>query len=398
MHAKPEQAHVLVIGAGPAGIATAYALQQAGIPYLVIDRADVIASTWHDLYPSLTLNTTRFFSHMVGARFPLRYGIFPTARQYYDYLLAYVAKQRLNIRLGVAVRRVSRDPQEDGRHWRVETSAGVWHFPSVVCATGVFGRPVMPDIDGLAGYGGRVMHAHDYKHPHQVQGDEVLVVGTGPSGIDIAIASAETARRVYLGVRSGITLVRRYPLGLPKHAWMMLGEHLPNAWCEALMRLTTRHYPEAERYGIAPPKGKKTLTAYQGRELLDAVAAGKVTLVPAPVAFSERGATLADGRTLCPDTVIMATGYAPVLHDYLDVPMQFSPTFFEPSSPCDWAIGANGQRGFPMLDRSAHPNGREIVGQSGLYVVGVHYKGKGAMYNFNVEAAILVQQVKARLL
>ena len=52
---------VLVIGAGPAGIASAYALEKAGIRYKVIDRAQVIGSTWDSLYPSLRLNTpTRY--------------------------------------------------------------------------------------------------------------------------------------------------------------------------------------------------------------------------------------------------------------------------------------------------------------------------------------------------
>ncbi|MBC8100096.1 MAG: NAD(P)-binding domain-containing protein, partial [Armatimonadetes bacterium] len=84
-------AEVLVIGAGPAGIASAYALQQAGIAYRVVDSATVIASTWDSLYPSLRLNTTRFLSHMPGAKFPLSYGIFPTGKQYHAYLADFVA-------------------------------------------------------------------------------------------------------------------------------------------------------------------------------------------------------------------------------------------------------------------------------------------------------------------
>ena len=69
---------VLVIGAGPAGIASAYCLEQAGISYKVVDRADIIASTWARLYPSLQLNTSRWFSKMHGKPFPLNYGIFPS--------------------------------------------------------------------------------------------------------------------------------------------------------------------------------------------------------------------------------------------------------------------------------------------------------------------------------
>jgi hypothetical protein len=77
--------------------------------------------------------------------------------------------------------------------------------------------------------------------------------------------------------------------------------------------------------------------------------------------------------------------------------MQFSQETWQAQSICDWQIGPNGQRGFPMLDTSEHPNGREILGNPGLYLVGTFYKGKGAMYNFNVEAKIAAEQIKQYL-
>lgn len=383
---------VLVIGAGPAGIASAYALQQAGISYVVYDRATTIASTWNALYPSLRLNTTRFFSHMPGMRFPWRDGIFPTGRQYHNYLLRYVAQHRFNIRLGISVQRVVRD----GDQWRVESSVGVEYFRAVVCATGIYGRPIMPTIEGMHTFSGRFLHAHDFKHPNQVTGEHVLVVGNGPSGIDIAIASSRTAHRVDIGIRTGVTMRRRYPLGLPMHLWMMIGARLPLAWCKKLLtRLGRLNFGDTTRDGLPPPpKGSTVITAYHGRELLDAVRARQVHPVAAPVRFEGAMVTLADGTCITPDTVIMATSYAPVLHEYLEVPMQFSTVFFEPGTPCAWEIGPNGQRDFPLLDRSVVPNGRQVVGQPGLYVVGVWYKGRGAMYNFNVEARIMAQQVK----
>lgn len=384
---------VLVIGAGPAGIASAVALQRAGISYKVVDRAHTIASTWDSLYPSLKLNTTRFYSHQDGMRFPLSFGMFPSAKQYHSYLLRYVDKHALNIHLGITVE----DVAPEGTMWRVTTSQGTLRYKAVISATGIYGNPVTPHIDGMEGFRGRILHAHDYQHPHQVTGQRVLVVGTGPSGVDIAVASAKTAQKVYLGVRSGVTMQRRYPYGLPKQAWLMLFAVLPQAWCNRLMKLTNLGYPDAQKYGLTPPEGKQALTAYQGRELLDAVKAGGVHPVPAPVRFCEHSVILADDRELAVDTVVMATGYTPVLHHYLHIPMQYSTQDWESPPACDWQIGANGQRGFPMLDRSTHPNGREVLGYRGLYIVGVHYKGKGAMYNFNIEARIATQQIKAQL-
>ena len=77
---------VLVIGAGPAGIVTGYFLKNQGINYEIVDRAPVVASTWASLYPSLRLNTMRYFSHMPGRKFPLAWGVFPTGRQYHSYV------------------------------------------------------------------------------------------------------------------------------------------------------------------------------------------------------------------------------------------------------------------------------------------------------------------------
>ena len=98
---------ILVIGAGPAGIATAYALKKSGISYKVIDRADTIGHTWANLYPSLTLNTSRYFSHMPQKPFPSSYGIFPTAKEYHRYLREFVDEHNFNIHLGITVHRVS---------------------------------------------------------------------------------------------------------------------------------------------------------------------------------------------------------------------------------------------------------------------------------------------------
>lgn len=379
---------ILVIGAGPAGIVTAVTLQQRGLSYVVYERAQIPGSTWNSLYPSLRLNTSRFFSHMPGKRFPWRAGLFPSGRQYHDYLLSYVAQHQPHIVYGVEVYDVR---PEHGR-WRVESSRGVETFKAVISATGIWGHPVTPPLAGIDRFSGHVLHAHDFRDPQQVAGQRVLVVGSGPSGIDIAVASAKTAAHVSLAIRSGVTLKRRYPFGLPTHLWMMIGMLLPPALCRWLLkRVGQQGYGDITRYGI--PTSKTAITAYQGPELLNAVRAGTVQPVAAPLRFEPDAVVLTDETRLNVDTVVMATGYAPVLHEYLHMPMAYSDTFFEPGTLCQYEVGPNGQRGFPLLDRSQHPNGRQVLGYPGLYIVGVWYKGKGAMHNFNVEAAIAADQI-----
>jgi len=386
------RSEVLIIGSGPAGIASALALRRQGVPFRLVEKAARLADTWASLYPSLNLNTSRFYSHLEGHRFPWRYGLFASGRQYHEYLVRVVEREGLVVEFNREVRRVS----AEGGLWRVAFADGVVeHYRAVISATGIYGRPVWPAIPGMESFAGQLIHAHDYKHPEQLRGRRVLVVGTGPSGVDIAVAASQVAAQTAISMRSGVDLKRRYPLGLPIHAWLMLGLLLPRPACRRLMRAVSRiGYPQQERYGLRKPQGAG-LTAYQGPELLRVVQRGLVQPVPGPTRFVPGGVILADGSCYPADLVVLATGYEPVLHDYLDVPMQFSQDAWHSPSPCDWELGPNGQRGFPLLDRAQHPNGRQVLGQPGLYIVGVYYKGKGALYNINVEARIAAEQIAA---
>ena len=391
------RADVLIIGAGPAGINAAYALERAGIEYRIIERTYKLAPTWSSLYPSLRLNTSRFYSHLPGRKFPLHWGIFPTAQQYHQHLVSWVAEQNFGIEYGIEVDRVA--PRDDGA-WQVESSEGIDCYRAVIPATGVFDNPILPEIDGMARFQGEIIHSRDFRHPGQVRGKRAMVVGNGPSGTDIAVAAGPEAAggSVYLAIRTGVDLRPRYPYGVPRHAWMMLGEYLPEPLCLWLQSQTGAIKYNLEDFGVwESPPNTGTAVGYRGPELLNALREGQVQPLRHPIRFDAKGAILADGRYLELDTVIMATGFFPVLHQYLDIEMQFSRETYYPETGCDWDIGPNGVRGWPLRDVSEHPNGRQIVGYPGLYLVGVFYKGRGAFYNMGVEAAIAAEQIRTHL-
>jgi putative flavoprotein involved in K+ transport len=381
---------VLVIGAGPAGLNAAYSLDKAGLDYRVVDRASIPASTWNSLYPSLKLNTSRFFSHMPDRKFPLHFGYYPSAKQYHRYLVEWVNERDLNIDYGVDTFRVAKT---DDNLWQVETSEGTETYRTVISATGVFNNPQMPQIDGMDLFEGDMMHSKDFKHPDQVKGKRVLVVGNGPSGTDISVAAGAVAIS-YLSIRSGVDLRPRYPYGFPRHVWMLMGSYLPSKYCEWLQKVTGAVTYNMEDFGLwGIPEGAGTAVGYRGPELLNAVREGQVKPVRHPICFDKRGAKLADGTYLEVDTVIMATGFFPVLHKYLDVELQFSNETYRPAAGCDWDLGPNGLRGWPIRDLSQHPNGRQVLGHEGLYLVGVFYKGRGAFYNMPIEADIATEQI-----
>jgi cation diffusion facilitator CzcD-associated flavoprotein CzcO len=368
---------VLVIGAGPAGLASAYYLERAGIPYRVVDRAPVIASTWANLYPSLKLNTAGFVSHLPGRRMPLRYGVFPSGRQLYEYLTAYAEEHQFNIHLNVDVRRVA--PHEGG--WWVETSEGNAVCPTVIIATGRFGNPFLPEIAGMETFEGRALHAHDFRDPADFAGQRVLVVGNGPSGADIALALAPIAAKpTLLAIRSDMVLARRYPFGLPETIWKMVIDPLPEVLRKPLTdRIIYQGYPGTEKLGIrlAPNRVERVGSSapVRGPELIAAIRAGTVKPVAGLKQLDERQAVLLDDSRHTVDAVILCTGYRPVLN-YLDL---------------DYETDSDG---WPLR---VSDDSTEIAGAPGLYLVGRFYRGLGPLHNIRAEARTAVRLIERRL-
>lgn len=393
---------VLVIGAGPAGVVTGYFLKQAGIPYQIVDRAQGVASTWASLYPSLRLNTTRYFSHMPGRKFPLRWGTFPTGRQYHSYVEGYAREHQLNIQLGVDVRCVT--PEAGG--WRVDTDQGLsWH-PVVVLATGRFSQPYTAEIPGLTDFEGLLLHAHDYHDPAQLAGLRVMVIGNGPSGLDIALETGRhngPSQPTLLSMRTGILLRRRFPLVISKQGWILLTRYLPARLREPfLQHIETMGYLKSQMKGIKQPIVGQTsgAAATRGPELIQAIRRGEVICVDGPQRVNARSVTLNDGSTHDIDALVVATGYRPALGFLNDVTIEpddqgWPKRYNSKSYAIDYAKLA--YRGTydagAGIDAEFEPQLREVKGYPGLFQVGLYYKGKGAMYNFNVEAEIAAAQI-----
>lgn len=111
---------VLVVGAGPAGLATPRELCRRGIEHQVLERGARIADSWESLYDTLVLHTGKHMSALPGMRFPSRTPLFPTRRQFIEYLNRYADAFRLPVRTGCTVHDAER---RDGS-WHLDTSDG----------------------------------------------------------------------------------------------------------------------------------------------------------------------------------------------------------------------------------------------------------------------------------
>ena len=307
---------VVIVGAGPSGLSAALALKDLGMPSVVLDKADRVASSWRDRYDRLRLNTCRPFSHLPDRKFPKGTPMFPSRDQLVEHLQTHADEGGLDIRLAAAVERVDRG--EGG--WVVHSSDGPVTAPQVVIATGYENAPLIPDWDGREEFTGKLLHSHEYRNPEPFVGKRVLVVGPGCSGMEIAYDLAEGgASKVWLSARTPPNiLLRTGPGGLPGDMIAVALLRFPAKFGDAVARfgrkqdlgdLTEYGLPVPEegvfsrlrRLGVAP--------AIVDREVIDAIQDRRIEIVEGVESLGASGVDLADGERVEPEAVICATGY-----------------------------------------------------------------------------------------
>jgi putative flavoprotein involved in K+ transport len=203
-----EEVEVLVVGAGQAGIAMSEHLGDAGVPHLVLERSR-IAERWRSgRWDSLVANGPAWHDRFPGLEM---HGVdddaFPGKDQVADYFVDYAEKIGAPVRCGVDVTSVRRHADKPG--FAVETSEGTVDARFVVAATGPFQKPVIPPIipeqaDVLQ------IHSSDYRNPDQLPGGNVLVIGSGSSGVQIAEELQGAGRNVHLSIGPHDRPPRRY--------------------------------------------------------------------------------------------------------------------------------------------------------------------------------------------
>jgi putative flavoprotein involved in K+ transport len=310
--------NIVVLGAGPAGLAVGAMLRREGLDPLLVDRADTVGSTWRHHYDRLHLHTTRSLSNLPGLRMPRSYGRFVARADVVDYLDRYTAHHQLRLALGTDVQRIERS--ETG--WRLHTADGDIDATYVVVATGHNHTPVLPDWPGRAGFTGELVHASAYRNPAPYVGRDVLVVGGGNTASEIAVDLVEGgARRVRLAVRTPPNIVRRQVGGLPSQAVSVLVRRLPPPLVDRLIRTVQRMtVPDLAKFGLPRPKDGVYTRIVRDDQipildigLVEAVRHGRVEVVSAVSGFDGSDVLLDDGARLTPDAVIVGVGYSRAL-------------------------------------------------------------------------------------
>lgn len=291
---------VLVVGAGQAGLATAYHLRRRGLRFLLVDAAHELGHSWRTRWDSLRLFTPAQYDGLPGMPFPAPADNHPTKDQVADYLNAYAARFELPVLLDCRVRRLER---VEGRYL-AHTSRGTLTAHQVVVATGPFQTPAVPRLADRLGPDVVQLHSSAYRSPGLVPAGPVVVVGAGNSGRQIALELATT----HSGTHDVTLAVGTASIELPQR---LLGRDL--FWWLTTSRVLTR---TADSRMARRMRARGDLVI--GTSLARLRKAG-VTLRPRLADASTAGVGFGDGSVQRPAAVVWATGFRSD-YSWIDVP------------------------------------------------------------------------------
>ncbi|EOA13424.1 hypothetical protein CARUB_v10026464mg [Capsella rubella] len=358
----------VIVGAGPSGLATAACLREQDVPFVVLERADCIASLWQKrTYDRIKLHLPKKVCQLPKMPFPEDYPEYPTKRQFIDYLESYANKFEITPQFNECVQSARYD--ETSGLWRIKTSSSSSSGSEMeyicrwlVVATGENAEKVVPEIEGLTTkFDGEVIHSCEYKTGEKYRGKSVLVVGCGNSGMEVSLDLANHNANASMVVRSSVHVLPREVLGKSSfEISMMLMKWFP-LWLvdKILLLLAWLILGNLTKYGLKRPNmGPMELKVVTGKTpvldigAMEKIKSGEVEIVPGIRRFTRSHVELVDGQRLDLDAVVLATGYRSNVPSWLQENDLFS------------------KNGFP---KSPFPNAWK--GKSGLYAAGFTRKG-----------------------
>jgi putative flavoprotein involved in K+ transport len=289
-------APVVIVGAGPAGLATAACLRHEGVAFRLLDRDGEVGGAYRHMHERITLASPTRYTVLPHAGAPTT-SEYVTSLEYRRYLASYAREHEL-----VPERATVRSVQRAGEGFVVDRIEGEpLHARAIVLATGMFDHPQRPSIAGLEEARVPVMHASAWRGP-MAGVRTILVVGGATSAIEIAEECAREGVRVIVSARSGLHLARQRLFGRDLHDYVFALERLPRVllgrFCEDRPTVpgTDLGFSRFRREGLVEVRG-------------------------ALARFDTRTASFVDGERRDVDAVVLATGYAwraPYLPDEVD--------------------------------------------------------------------------------
>ncbi len=369
-----QNAEIIIVGGGPAGLSTAGALKRCGLNAVVLDKNDRIGDSWLQRYKRLHLHTVRGFSGLAHYPIPRHFPKYIHKDLYAEYLQDYANHFDLQCVMNSRVLKVRTNEKENDDNLIVKTNDETWRSPVVVIATGQFGTPIIPNWSGLDEFQGTIIHSVEYKTGGDYVGKRVLVIGSGNSGAEIAADLAECgAESVAISIRTPPAIVPRDFLGTPTQIFGILMSRLPPRFADRVGSILARlALGDLRRYGIKAPAwlpftSKRTPIIDVG--FIKQVKSGNVKVRPTIASFRPAGVVYHDGQEESLDAVIAATGFTTGLDQLLEI------------------FGILDVNGFPL-----YPPGRPTP-VPGLFFMGFIETNRGHLYEANIASRQLAKIV-----
>lgn len=334
-----KQFHVVVIGAGLAGIAAAYKLRAAGITdVVVLEKSDRVGGTWREnTYPGCGVDIASpvySFSFHPNPHWTRTFARQPEILAYIEDTVTKFDLLR-DIRFGVEL--LDAAWSDDERRWLLRTTTGDIHARHVIFAAGPINEPRIPTIPGLDQFAGEVFHSARWNHEIDLTGKRVAVIGTGASSVQFTPEIAPIVQQLIVFQRSPAWVVPRFDLPFPT-AVRTAFDKFPAAQravrvgVDTALRTVTMFMRRDRAARTLNPIGRAMLHAQVSdpqlrRELTPSFTFGckrlllsndylpmfarpNVELVPsALVAADAHHVVAADGSTYAADIIIFGTGF-----------------------------------------------------------------------------------------
>lgn len=366
----------LIIGAGPAGLAVAGRLSKLNIPYEIIEMTDNVASTWRNHYDRLHLHTAKDLSHLPHLKFPKEYPIYVSKNDVVSYMENYA--EHFNIKPHFREKATS-IKNENGTWITTTASDKVWQSDSIIIGTGSNRVQHSPSWPGLDNFKGIIQHSKDYRNGKEYKDKNVLIIGMGNTGAELAIDLNENGAKTYISVRGPVNIVTRDFNGKPTQYTAIKLQKLP-PWLNDFIANTVQKLTvgDLSKYGI---QNLKMSPSAQLRELgktpiidlgtIDLIKKGEVNIKPGIQNFTQNGIVFENGEKQEFDAVILATGYKPEVEDFLESTEHIFNSLNLPKSPI-------------------------IEQNKGLYFIGFDLYNGGVLYSIHRNSELIVNDILKR--
>ncbi|XP_043711014.1 probable indole-3-pyruvate monooxygenase YUCCA10 [Telopea speciosissima] len=368
----------IVVGAGPAGISTSACLNLQSIPHILLEREDCYCPIWKKkAYDRLHLHLPKQYCELPHMSFPESYPKFVPRKQFVQYLDEYVSNFKVNPACNRIIELATYDEVEKKwcvkvRHTKTDEIED-FRAKFLIVATGENSEPFIPEMKGLESFKGEILHSTQYKSGSKYNNKNVLVVGCGDSGMEIACDLANFGAKTSVVIRSPLHVLTRWMVQFTLFLW----KYLPLHWVDSLIVvLSMLWFGDMSKYGITRPnEGPYYMKDKYGKyPNIDAgaikkIKAGEIQVLPGITSINGDEVSFTNGKSYHFDVILFATGFRRTTKKWL--------------KGDDYLLGDDG------IAKQSFPN--HWKGKKGLYCAGL---GRAGLRGAGMDAQSIANDIK----